>query len=154
MNGYLVIKCLHILSATVLMGTGVGIAWFKWMADRSGDVRAIRITNEHTVIADLMFTTPAVLLQPITGLALIHLAGYPHSGWPIYAMCLYLLAGACWLPVIWLQVRMRDLARAADALSAPLSPQYWRYARIWFWLGLPAFSGLIVVFWLMVGKPA
>lgn len=155
MNAYLLVKCLHILSATVLMGTGIGIAWFKWMADRSGDVRAIRMTSERTVIADWIFTTPAVLLQPATGFAMVHLAGFPlASGWIFYTICLYLLAGACWLPVVWLQWRMRDLARGADAAGTPLPRLYWRYARIWFWLGIPAFSGLIVVFWLMVSKPA
>lgn len=154
MNTYLVLKWLHILSATVLFGTGVGIAFFKWMVDRSGDVRAIRLINERTVLADWLFTTPAVILQPVTGVWLAHLAGFPLlSGWVAYAICLYVLAGACWLPVVYLQLRMQSLARAADDAGAPLPVEYAVLARIWFFLGFPAFFALLVVYWLMIFKP-
>jgi uncharacterized membrane protein len=154
MTAYLIIKWLHILSATILFGTGIGIAFFKWITDRSQDVRSIRIVSERTVLADWIFTTPAVILQPITGLVLAYLVGYPMlSGWIFYSICLYILAGLCWLPVVWLQIRMRNLAQAADDADAQLPPQYWRYARIWFWLGIPAFSALIAIYWLMVAKP-
>ena len=155
MNTYLWIKWLHILSATVLFGTGIGTAFFKWMTDRSGDVRAIRVVTERVVLADWMFTAPTGILQPTTGIALAVLAGYPlFSGWVIYALLLYALAGACWLVVVWLQLCMRDLARLADDGNTPLPPQYWRYARVWFWLGVPAFCALLAVYWLMVFKPA
>lgn len=155
MNIYLLLKCLHILSATILFGTGIGIAFFKWITDRSGDVRAIRIITERTVMADWIFTTPAVILQPVTGLALVYLAGYPlSSGWLVYSVLLYLLAGCCWLPVVALQIKMRNLARIADQGNTPLPEQYWRHARIWFWLGVPAFIALLAVYWLMVFKPA
>ena len=148
MNTYLVLKWLHILSATVLFGTGIGTAFFKWMTDRSLDVRAIRIVNQRTVLADWLFTTPAIILQPSTGLGLIYLAGYPlFSGWIIYSFCLYLFAGGCWLPVVWLQIRMREIANAADQANTPLPQQYWRYARIWFWLGVPAFLALMIVYY-------
>src|SRR5689334_5553156 len=101
MNTYLILKCIHILSSTVLFGTGIGIAFFKWITDRSGDVRAIRIVTERTVLADWIFTTPAVILQPLTGLGLAWPAGYAMpGGWIFYAICLYLLAGCCWLPVL------------------------------------------------------
>ncbi|WP_231502264.1 DUF2269 domain-containing protein [Herbaspirillum sp. RV1423] len=154
MSIYFLIKWLHILSATVLFGTGIGIAFFKWITDRSSDVRAIRIVTERTVIADWIFTTPAVILQPVTGLILVYLAGFPLlSGWVFYSFLLYLFAGCCWLPVLVLQIKMRDLARIADRRGIPLPAQYWRHARIWFWLGVPAFSALIVVYWLMVFKP-
>jgi uncharacterized membrane protein len=155
LSAYLVIKWLHVLSATILFGTGIGIAFFKWITDRSGDVRAIRISAERTVLADWIFTTPAVIAQPATGLALAYLAGFPiATGWVSYALYLYVLAGCCWLPVVWLQIRMRDIARAADSAAAPLPPLYWRYASIWFWLGVPAFAALLVVYWLMLAKPA
>jgi uncharacterized membrane protein len=155
LNTYLLLKWLHILSATVLFGTGIGIAFFKWITDRSGDTRAIRIVTERTVMADWIFTTPAVILQPITGLGLVHLAGYPLlAGWVLYAFLLYLFAGCCWLPVVALQIRMRDLARIADDANAALPLVYWRYARIWFWLGIPAFIALVIVYWLMVAKPS
>lgn len=155
MNTYLLLKWLHILSATILFGTGIGIAFFKWITDRSGDVRAIRVITERTVMADWIFTTPAVILQPLSGLALVYVAGYPlFSGWLLYALVLYALAGCCWLPVVVLQIRMRDLARAADHAGAALPAQYWRYARVWFWLGVPAFAALVMVYWLMVFKPA
>jgi uncharacterized membrane protein len=154
-NLYLFIKWLHILSATILFGTGIGIAFYKWIGDRSGEVGAIRLSAERTVLADWIFTTPAVIAQPLSGLTLAHLAGYPlSSGWVAYSLLLYLFAGACWLPVIWLQLRMRSLAQTADDASAPLPALYWRYARIWFWLGVPAFVALLLVYWLMVAKPA
>jgi uncharacterized membrane protein len=154
MTAYLIIKWLHILSATILFGTGIGIAFFKWITDRSQDVRAIRIVSERTVLADWIFTTPAVILQPATGLGLAYLIGFPIlSGWILYSICLYIFAGLCWLPVVWLQIRMRDLARAADHAGTQLPQQYWRYARIWFCLGIPAFSALMIVYWLMVAKP-
>jgi uncharacterized membrane protein len=155
LNIYLLVKWLHILSATILFGTGIGIAFFKWITDRSGDVRAIRISAERTVLADWIFTTPAVIVQPLSGLAMAQLAGYPvMTGWVSYSIFLYAVAGCCWLPVLWLQVRMRTLARCADDAGAPLPPQYWAYAQNWFWLGVPAFLALIVVYWLMVAKPA
>ncbi|UGQ46713.1 DUF2269 family protein [Massilia endophytica] len=155
MSLYMLLKLLHVLSSTVLFGTGMGIAFFKWITDRSGDVRAIRIVTERTVLADWIFTTPAVIVQPVTGIAMALVAGYPlTSAWLLYSLLLYLLAGACWLPVVWLQIRMRDIARAADASGEPLPPLYWQHARLWVLLGIPAFSALVAVFWLMLNKPA
>lgn len=154
MTSYMVLKLLHVLSSTVLFGTGMGIAFFKWITDRTGDVRAIRIVTERTVLADYVFTTPAVIVQPITGLAMVWLAGYPlFSTWIVWSVGLYLLAGACWLPVVWLQIKMRDIARVADASGTALPVLYWRYARLWFLLGIPAFSALVAIFWLMLNKP-
>ncbi len=154
MNSYLWLTWLHILSATVLFGTGLGIAFFKWITDRQGDVRAIRIVSERVVLADWLFTTPAVLIQPLSGLGLAHLAGYPLlSGWIAASLLLYGLAGLCWLPVLWLQIRMRDIARHADDNGIALPSDYWRYASRWFWLGIPAFCALLAVYWLMVFKP-
>ncbi|WGG51598.1 DUF2269 domain-containing protein [Rugamonas sp. DEMB1] len=155
MNFYLMLKWLHILSATILFGTGIGIAFFKWISDRSGDVRAIRLSSERTVLADWIFTTPAVVAQPLSGLAMALLASHPiTTGWLAWSILLYAVAGACWLPVVWLQLRMRAIARAADEANTVLPALYWRYARYWFWLGVPAFLALLVVYWLMVAKPA
>jgi uncharacterized membrane protein len=154
MNAYLLIKCLHILSSTVLFGTGIGIAFFKWITDRSGDVRAIRVVMERIVLADWLFTTPAVILQPLSGACLAHWAGYEmFDGWVLYSVGLYALASCCWLPVLWLQLRMRDMARIADISQSALRIEYWRYARAWFWLGVPAFFALVGVYGLMVFKP-
>jgi uncharacterized membrane protein len=155
MSLYLLVKALHIISSTILFGTGIGIAFYKWHTDRTGDVRAIRLSSERTVLADWIFTTPAVIVQPITGFVLVEMAGYPlQSPWIMYSLMLYLLAGACWLPVVWLQIRMRNLARVADDASTALPPAYWAMARIWFWLGVPAFTALVAVYWLMVSKVA
>lgn len=155
MSWYLFVKWLHILSATILFGTGIGIAFFKWINDCGGEVRAIRLSAEKTVLADWLFTTPAVIVQPLSGLALAQMAGYPIlSGWVFASLLLYALAGACWLPVVWLQIRMRSLARLADDTGAPLPRLYWTCARCWFWLGVPAFAALVLVYWLMVAKPA
>lgn len=154
MSVYLILKALHIISSTVLFGTGLGTAFFKWVVDRSGNVTAIRIVSEKVVLADWLFTTPAIVIQPITGIALANIAGFSlFKGWLACALGLYILAGACWLPVVWLQLQMRTLSREADQLNQPLPDKYWRYARIWFCLGIPAFLAIVVVFFLMVFKP-
>jgi uncharacterized membrane protein len=154
MTAYVLIKSIHIISSTVLFGTGLGTAFFKWTVDRSGNVAAIRVVSERVVLADWLFTSPAIVVQAITGIALARLMGFPiNHGWVAYAIALYLIAGLCWLPVVWLQMRMRDLARDSDSRGIPLGAVYWNYARVWFWLGVPAFLALVVVFWLMVAKP-
>jgi uncharacterized membrane protein len=122
--------------------------------DRSRNVAAIRVVSERVVLADWLFTSPAIVVQAVTGVVLAHLMGFPLThGWVAYAIGLYCIAGLCWLPVVWLQMRMRDLARDSDLRGTPLAATYWNYARIWFWLGVPAFLSLVVVFWLMVAKP-
>ena len=154
MSIYLWLKVLHILSAAVLFGTGLGIAYFKWTVDRTGDVSAIRVTSEKVVRADWCFTLVAAVVQPVTGVALALMAGLPlFSGWVSYALLLYVLIGLCWLPVVRLQIMMRDLAQSADSNGVPLPDVYWRHCRTWFWLGVPGFSLLVVVFCLMVFRP-
>lgn len=154
MSAYFVLKLVHILSAAVLAGTGVGIAYFKWIVDRTGNASAIRTVSEKVVFADWIFTLPAILVQAATGFALAHLVGYPLiHGWLLWAIVLFCVAGLCWIPVVRLQIRMRDLARAYETHGMPIGEKYLRYSRIWFWLGVPAFSSLIVIFWLMVAKP-
>lgn len=154
MSAYLVLKLVHILSAAVLAGTGFGIAFFKWIVDRSGNISAIRVVSEKAVLADWIFTLPAIVVQASTGFALARVVGYPLThGWLFAAICLFCLAGLCWLPVVRLQIRMRDLARVYEAHRTPVGEKYLRYSRIWFWLGVPAFSSVIVIFWLMVAKP-
>ena len=151
---YLLIKLAHVLGAAVLFGTGLGTAFFQWRADRSGDVAAIAVTTRHVVLADWIFTTPAIVAAPATGLWLALDAGYALTeGWLMLAIALYLLAGACWLPVVWLQMRLRDLSAAAHAAGAPLPPAYRRRMRIWFALGWPAFAAVVAIFFLMVFKP-
>ncbi len=151
---YLSLKWLHILSATILVGVGFGTAFYKWMIDRSGDVRVIAYTSRLVVLADWLFTTPAIILQPLTGLWMLHLAGYSLSSpWIAWTLLLYALAGVCWLPVVWLQYRMRVLALAALATEQALPARYWRYTRTWFWLGIPAFAAMLAIYALMVFKP-
>ncbi len=151
---YLTIKTLHILSAILLFGTGLGSAYYKFITDRSNSLPAIAVTNRHVVLADWLFTTPTVIVQPITGLWMAHLAGWPlDTLWIWLSIALYLLAGFCWLPVVWLQIRMRDEAEAAHTANRSLDAHYWRDARRWFWLGVPAFTAMVAVVFLMVRKP-
>jgi uncharacterized membrane protein len=148
------LKLIHILSATVLLGTGSGTAFYMWTAHRSGDPRAIAVTARHVVLADFLFTTPAVIVQPATGVWMAAVLGYPLlSGWILWTLVLYAVTGACWLPVVWLQARAARLARAAAETGAPLPPAYFRIMRAWFWLGWPAFAAVIAIVWLMVFKP-
>ena len=151
---YLMVKWLHILSSTVLFGTGIGSAYYLLVATLERDARNAFHVVRHVVLADWLFTTPAIVFQPLSGYYLAHIAGMPFgSRWLVWSLALYLVALACWLPVLWLQVRMRDLAKAAAARSLELPPMYWRYFRIWFALGIPAFFALVAVFYLMVAKP-
>lgn len=154
MDEYVLLKYAHIISSTLLFGTGLGTAFHGWMANRSGDLSAAAVVNRNVVWADWLFTTPAVIVQPVTGVWLAHIAGYPmDSGWLLAAILLYLMVGACWLPVVWLQIRMRRMAEAALANGTMLPPLYHRYAAIWFALGWPAFIGVLVIFYLMIAKP-
>jgi uncharacterized membrane protein len=151
---YLIVKWLHILSSTLLFGTGLGSAYYMFFTSLTKDVRAIANVVRFVVIADWAFTTPTIILQPLTGLYLLHLMGYPlGSAWIKWSIVLYFVAGAAWLPVVWMQIKMRDMARSAAAGSAELPPRYWAYLRYWTALGVVAFFALIVVFYLMVAKP-
>ena len=151
---YLVVKWLHILSSTFLFGTGIGSAFYMLFTSLSRDVRAIAVVSRHVVLADWIFTTTTVVLQPLTGMYLIHLAGFPwDSRWIVWSVALYFVAGACWLPVVWMQIKMRDMAQVAARADTALPQQYWRYLRLWTLLGIPAFIAMVGVFWLMVSKP-
>jgi uncharacterized membrane protein len=151
---YVVVKWLHILSSTFLFGTGIGSAWYMLFANISRDVRAIAVVSRNVVVADWIFTATTAIIQPATGFYMIHLAGYPfHSKWIMWSVALYVLAGACWLPVVWIQMRLRDLAAEAARTDTPLPPQYWRLFKTWVALGVPAFAAFIIIFWLMVAKP-
>ena len=150
---YLSLKYLHILSMVLLFGTGLGSAFYKWMADRSGNLAHIAVVNRHVVLADWIFTTPTVIFQPLSGLGMVYLLGLPlATPWVAISLGLYVFAGLCWLPVVWLQIRMRNLADAALMAQTPLPAEYWRYARVWFWLGVPAFVAMMGVVFLMVFK--
>lgn len=151
---YLLLKWVHILSSTVLFGTGAGIAFFFVRAHRTQDVTVIAAVSRDVVLADAVFTAAAVVLQPLTGVAMVWLAGYSWSQpWIFLSMVLYGAVGCCWLPVVWLQIRMRDMALAAQTTQSPLPARYRRYYRCWFALGWPAFLGVLVIFYLMVAKP-
>lgn len=152
---YTLAKWLHILSSTLLFGTGLGSAYYMFFASRGRDAGVTAAVVRLVVRADWLFTATTVVFQPLSGFYLIHLAGYPlGSTWIVASLALYLLAGACWLPVVWMQIRMRDLAAAAAARAQPLPAGYWRLLRLWTGLGVVAFLALVAVFWLMVAKPA
>lgn len=148
------LKTVHILSAMLLFGTGLGTAFHGLASNLSRDVRAIAVANRNVVLADWLFTTPAVNIQPVTGIWLAIAQGWPlTTGWIVWSIGLYLFTGACWLPVVWLQMRMHRMAEAAAREGTPLPPRYRRYFRIWFVLGWPAFAAMLVIVWLMVAKP-
>jgi uncharacterized membrane protein len=151
MDYYLLLKTVHIVSATILFGTGLGTAFHMWMSHLSGSVPAIAVAARTTVMADFLFTTPAVVVQPVTGVLLAAHAGISLTeDWLLLSIGLYLVTGACWLPVVWLQVRMHRLAVAALAAGTALPDRYYRYARCWFCLGWPAFGAVLAIFYLMV----
>lgn len=154
MNTYLLVKWLHILSSVVLVGTGFGSAFYLFFANRAGDLAAQAVVSRLVVRADWWFTTPTIVLQPATGLWMAHLAGLPlGTPWIAWSLGLYGLAGLCWLPVVYLQLRMAAMARVAHAVGADLPARYWRLARWWEGLGYPAFVAMLAIFYLMVAKP-
>lgn len=155
MNEYVLVKWIHVVSSTILFGTGIGSAYYMLLASLKRDPRVVHAVVRNVVLADWLFTTPAVILQPLTGIWLVHLAGFPWtSRWIVWSIVLYFVAGACWLPVVWMQIRMREMARIAVDEGSPLPQRYFRYLGAWVALGIPAFVALVVVFYLMVAKPA
>ncbi|HEX9856835.1 MAG TPA: DUF2269 domain-containing protein [Paracoccaceae bacterium] len=154
MDPYLLAKWLHILSSTVLFGTGIGTAFQMVQAMRTGRVETIHSVASGVVLADWVFTAPAGVLQPLTGFWLVWLTGSsPLEPWLLLTYAAYVLALACWLPVVVLQIRIRDLAAVALAQGQPLPRKVRQLYRLWFALGWPAFGALVGVFWLMIFKP-
>jgi uncharacterized membrane protein len=154
MTLYFLVKYLHMLGAIVILGTGTGIAFFMLMAHRSGEAAFIARTAGVVVIADMLFTLSAILLQPVTGGLLMWLSATTLAEhWLATSLGLYALTGLFWVPVIFMQIEMRDLARLADAKSQPLPPRYHRLFRRWFLCGIPGFGAVMAILWLMVAKP-
>jgi uncharacterized membrane protein len=154
MTEYILLKYLHVIGATVLLGTGAGIAFFLFMAHRTADPAIVAATTRIVVVADFLFTATAVVTQPITGWLLARHVGYPLTeGWIVTSILLYLATGAFWLPVVWMQMKMRDLAIDAAAAGAPLPAAYHRLYRLWFAFGFPAFASVLAIFWLMIARP-
>ncbi|HZV21653.1 MAG TPA: DUF2269 domain-containing protein [Hyphomicrobiales bacterium] len=151
---YLLLKYIHILSAALLFGTGLGTAFHGYLAFRTKDPRVIAAVGRSVVLADWLFTAPAVVVQPVTGVAMAFLAGLPlATGWLALTFALYVLIGACWLPVVWLQIELRRIAKMSLDNGAPLPSRYFRYLRLWFILGWPAFTAVLAIFYLMIFKP-
>lgn len=145
----------HVIGAAVLLGTGAGIAFFMVMAQRTKDARVIAHVADTVVIADWIFTGTSVVAQPITGYLLAQHMGWKMSeGWIVLSLALYVFVGLWWLPVVWVQHKLRDLAREAAAANAPLPDSYRRLYRIWFISGFPAFIGVLAIIWLMIARPA
>nr|CAD6437886.1 hypothetical protein REQ54_04333 [Rhizobium sp. Q54] len=151
---YFLLKFVHIIGATVLLGTGAGIAFFMLLAHRTGNAATVAAVARIVVIADFLFTTTAVILQPITGVALAWHAGYSLTeGWIVLSILLYLFTGAFWLPVVWMQLEMRNLAVYAASAGKDLPPRYHSLFRLWFIFGFPAFAAVLAIFWLMITRP-
>jgi uncharacterized membrane protein len=154
MTLYFIIKYLHVLGAVVILGTGSGIAFFMLMAHRSRDAAFIARTAAVVVIADMLFTLSAVIAQPITGGLLMMLSSTAISeGWLATSLALYALAGLFWVPVISMQIEMRNLARIAAEKSQPLPPRYFALFRRWFVFGIPGFGSVMMILYLMIAKP-
>lgn len=155
MSAYLLVKTLHILSATLLFGTGLGSAYYAWRAWLTQDVKVIAVTFRHLVTADWLFIATTAVFQPLSGLYLAYLAGWPLTQrWLWLSLLLYVLAGLCWLPVVWLQIRVRDMAQQSLETDSALPAQAHRAMRWWFALGWPAFIAFVAIFFLMAVKPA
>jgi uncharacterized membrane protein len=149
-----VLRWLHVLGATVLLGTGAGIAFFMLMAQRTGRAEPVAHVAGTVVIADVLFTATAAIAQPITGALLAHAIGWSLAeGWIALSLGLYVLVGVFWLPVVWIQLRIRNLARTAADSRTPLPEEERRLFRIWFACGVPAFAAVLAILWLMTARP-
>ncbi|WP_420586400.1 DUF2269 family protein [Ruegeria sp.] len=154
MDPDLILRWFHVIGACVLLGTGAGIAFFMLIAHRTGDARFIAQTAGTVVLADMVFTATAVIAQPITGGLLAWRLGWPLTeAWLLASLILYAVAGAFWLPVVWIQMRMRALAQSAAEDGVPLPTAYHRLFRIWFACGFPAFAAVLAILWLMIARP-
>jgi uncharacterized membrane protein len=152
---YVLLKWLHVVGATVIFGTGLGTAFHFWITQRRENAAAIAAAARSTVLADYFLTLPAVILQPATGFALAIAAGYPlASTWIVAGIALYVLAAACWIPVVFIQIRLRDIAQRAARDGTALGPEFARLVRLWTMLGWPAFIAMAATFWLMIARPA
>jgi uncharacterized membrane protein len=152
---YFLLKYLHVLGAIVILGTGTGIAFFMLMAHRSGDVAFIARTAATVVVADALFTASAVVVQPLTGFALMNVTSTsPTERWLMLALALYAVAGLFWIPVVFMQIEMRNIARRAAASGEALPPRYFVLYRRWFVFGFPGFGSVMAILWLMIAKPA
>jgi len=155
MDWVLVLRWLHVIGASVLLGTGAGIAFFMLMAHRTKDPAFIAGVARIVVIADWMFTASAVVIQPITGFLLAQAIGWPMSeGWLVLSLALYVITGAFWIPVVWMQARMQKLAATAATSNEALPPEYHRLFRLWFAFGFPAFAAVLAIVWLMLARPS
>jgi uncharacterized membrane protein len=151
---YFFLKYLHVIGAAVLLGTGAGIAFFMLLAHRTGDAAIVAGVARIVVVADFLFTATAVVAQPVTGFALVWHLGYPlGEHWIVLSILLYLLTGAFWLPVVWMQMEMRGLATRAAREDMPLPARYHALFRLWFAFGFPAFGAVLGIFWLMIARP-
>jgi uncharacterized membrane protein len=154
MTLYFLVKYLHVLGAIVILGTGTGIAFFMLMAHRSGDAGFIARTAATVVTADMLFTLTAIILQPVSGGILMELSATAFSErWLAASVGLYVVAGLFWIPVIFMQIEMRNLARKAQVKSLPLPPRYYALFRRWCWFGVPGFGSVMIILWLMIAKP-
>ena len=154
MTLYFVVKYLHVLGAIVILGTGTGIAFFMLMAHRSGDPAFIARTATTVVIADMLFTLTAVVLQPVSGGLLMMLSATTFAErWLVISLGLYAVAGLFWVPVIFMQIEMRNLAKTAASQNQPLPPRYFALFRRWFLFGIPGFGAVMIILWLMIAKP-
>ena len=154
MDLYLIIKTIHILSSTILFGTGIGIAFFMFRSWFTDNLHEKLYAARNTVLADYLFTFPAVIVQPLSGIALIHMVGYDWTDfWLMATYGLYILAGLCWLPVVWIQIQLKTMVSDAVASGDTLPARYHKLFKLWFAIGWPAFIGLIAIFYLMVAKP-
>jgi uncharacterized membrane protein len=151
---FLLLQYVHIIGAAVLLGTGAGIAFFMLKAHLTGDAAIIAGVARIVVTADFVFTASAVVVQPVTGYLLARFLGYPIlDGWIALSLALYVVTGAFWIPVVYMQIRMRDLATAATRDGLPLPRQYYRLFRLWFAFGFPAFGAVLAIVWLMTTRP-
>jgi len=151
---YLFLKWIHIISSTILFGTGVGSAFYMFVANRNKKIDGIYFATKHVVVADWLFTTPAIIVQLLTGVLLVNVQGHNYRDeWLLYAISLFVFSGICWIIVVFLQLKMRDMAKYSYENNTELPKKYWQYEKWWVMLGAVTFPAVMVIFYLMVFRP-
>lgn len=151
----LVVKALHVLSATIFFGAGLMSAFWKFRGDSSGEPRVVEWAQKQVVLADWVFTVPSGVVSPATGVVLVSVYGLPWTTpWVLASLGGYLAAMVLWLPAAWIQVELRRIARQCVADGTALPERFQRLNRIWLALGVPAFGVSVFIIYAMVVKPS
>ncbi len=143
---YFLLKLIHILSATLMIGTGLGSAFYLYLTYKKSAVQTVKEVLNFVILADTIFTTPSVIIQLITGIMLSDLLGLLYTDWFWLVLAVSVIVLVLWLRAAFIQFKLKKLLEEENKLS----PKFHHLMNIWFILGVPSFGGAIYLYYLMV----